>query len=146
MDWLAGSRTHFIDIFITRSLSFMPLYICGFSDIVFSSYIVIIALHAVFIHANTRMNIGFLKYIVTTPQYHHWHHCNEENFYGKNFAVFFPVIDRLFGTYYLPNNVWPTGTGLLETNFPKGYIKQLVYPFTKSPFDNDLNMEEKSER
>jgi sterol desaturase/sphingolipid hydroxylase (fatty acid hydroxylase superfamily) len=146
MDWLAGSRTHFIDIFVTRSLSFMPLYILGFSPLVFSSYIVIIALHAVFIHANTRMNLGFLKYLVTTPQYHHWHHCNDAEFYGKNFAVFFPIIDRIFGTHYLPNNVWPSGTGLLEADYPKGYVKQLVYPFTKSPFDNDLNMEEKSSR
>lgn len=146
MDWLAGSRTHFIDIFVTRSLSFMPLYILGFSQLVFSSYIVIIALHAVFIHANTRMNIGFLKYIVTTPQYHHWHHCNDAEFYGKNFAVFFPLIDRMFGTYFLPENVWPTGTGLLEADYPKGYVKQMIHPFSKSPFDNDLNMEEKSTR
>ena len=146
MDWLAGSRTHFIDIFVTRSLSFMPLYILGFSPLVFSAYIVIIALHAVFIHANTRMNIGFLKYIVTTPQYHHWHHCNDAEFYGKNFAVFFPVIDRIFGTYFLPENVWPTGTGLLEADYPKGYVRQMIHPFSKSPFDNDLNMEEKSRR
>ena len=31
-------------------------------------------------------------------------------------------------------------------NFPKGYVKQAIYPFTKSPFDNDLKMEEYSSR
>ncbi|NDC29975.1 MAG: sterol desaturase family protein [Bacteroidetes bacterium] len=146
MDWLAGSRTHFIDIFFTRSITFIPLYVCGFSPLVFNVYIVVIAIHAVFIHANTRLNIGLLKYLFTTPQYHHWHHCVEEDKYGKNFAVFFPFIDRIFGTYYLPENEWPKGTGLNEAQFPKGYTKQLVYPFKNNPFDNQLGEGKESSR
>ncbi len=148
MDWLAGSRTHFVDIFVTRSMSFIPLYVFNFSEITFNTYIFIIAIHAVFIHANTRINFGFLKYIFTTPQYHHWHHCNDPKYYGKNFAVFFPFIDRMFGTYYLPDNLWPTGTGLEETYYPKGYAKQLVYPFQKSPFgdSSDIAEEQRSKR
>ncbi len=146
MDWLAGSRTHFVDIFVTRSVSFMPLYICGFSEITFNTYIIFVSIHAVLIHANTSIHFGFLKYIFVTPQYHHWHHCEDPAHYGKNFAIHFPFIDRIFGTYYLPGNVWPEATGVREGSYPKGYLKQLVYPFTKSPFDTDLNMKEKSER
>lgn len=146
MDWLAGSRTHFIDIFVTRAMSYIPLYILGFSTLTFNIYIVFIAIHAVLIHANTRINFGFLKYIITTPQYHHWHHCQEPEHYGNNFAVVFPFIDMIFGTYYLPNKVWPKNTGLIDASFPKGFIKQTVYPFTKNPFKNDLLPEEKSER
>ena len=146
MDWLAGSRTYFIDIFVTRSMAFIPLYVFGFSTLTFNVYIVFMAIHAVLIHSNTRINFGFIKYIFATPQYHHWHHCKDSDHYGKNFATIFPFIDRIFGTYYLPENVWPTDTGLLEANFPKGYVKQAIYPFTKSPFDNDLKMEEYSKR
>lgn len=146
MDWLAGSRTHFIDIFVTRSMTFIPLYIFGFSEITFNTYIIFMAIHAVLIHANTRINFGFLKYIVATPQYHHWHHCEDPAHYGKNFATIFPFIDKIFGTYYLPGKEWPTGTGLREANFPKGYVKQLVYPFTKSPFDENLNMDDRTRR
>jgi sterol desaturase/sphingolipid hydroxylase (fatty acid hydroxylase superfamily) len=146
MDWLAGSRTHFVDIFVTRSMAFIPLYVFGFSTITFNVYVVFMAIHAVLIHANTRINFGFLKYFLATPQYHHWHHCKDSDHYGKNFATIFPFIDRMFGTYYLPGKEWPKDTGLLEANFPKGYVKQAVYPFTKSPFDNDLNMEEYSNR
>lgn len=146
MDWLAGSRTHFVDIFVTRSMAFIPLYVFGFSQITFNVYVIFMAIHAVLIHANTRINFGFLKYIIATPQYHHWHHCKNPKFYGKNFATVFPFIDKIFGTYFLPKNEWPEDTGLLEANFPKGYVKQAVYPFTKSPFDNDLNMEEYSKR
>ena len=146
MDWLAGSRTHFVDIFVTRSMTFIPLYVFGFSEITFNTYIIFMAIHAVLIHANTRINFGFLKYIIATPQYHHWHHCEDPKYYGKNFATIFPFIDKIFGTYYLPDKTWPEGTGLHETNFPKGYVKQLVYPFTKSPFDDNLDMEKRTSR
>lgn len=146
MDWLAGSRTHFIDIFFTRAVTFIPLYVFGFSTITFNTYIVFMAIHAVLIHANTRINFGFLKYMIATPQYHHWHHCEDPKYYGKNFATIFPFIDMIFGTYYLPGKTWPEGTGLHEANYPKGYVKQLIYPFTKSPFDDDLKMEERTKR
>jgi len=146
MDWLAGSRTHFVDIFVTRSMAFVPLYIFGFSTITFNVYVIFMAIHAVLIHSNTRINFGFIKYIFATPQYHHWHHCKNPKHYGKNFATIFPFIDKIFGTYYLPKNEWPEDTGLLEADYPKGYLKQAIYPFTKSPFDNDLKMEEYSKR
>jgi sterol desaturase/sphingolipid hydroxylase (fatty acid hydroxylase superfamily) len=146
MDWLAGSRTHFMDIFFTRAMTFIPLYVLGFSTTVFNIYIIFIAIHAVLIHANTRVNFGFIKYIFTTPQYHHWHHCEDPKYYGHNFASIFPFIDMIFGTYYLPGKEWPEGTGVHEAQYPKGFLKQSVYPFTKSPFDTDLNMEERSER
>lgn len=146
MDWLAGSRTHFIDIFVTRCAAFTPLYIFSFSPIVFNIYILFMAIHAVLIHSNTRINFGFFKYIFATPQYHHWHHCEDPKYYGKNFATIFPFIDRMFGTYFLPGNEWPAGTGVHEGSYPKGYLKQMVHPFTKSPFDTDLKMEERTER
>ncbi|MBE9598123.1 sterol desaturase family protein [Pedobacter sp. MC2016-24] len=146
MDWLAGSRTHFMDIFFTRAMTFIPLYILGFSSTVFNVYIIFIAIHAVLIHANTRINFGFLKYILTTPQYHHWHHCEDPKYYGHNFASIFPFIDMMFGTYYLPGKKWPAGTGVHEAQYPKGFVRQSIYPFTKSPFDTDLNMDERSER
>jgi sterol desaturase/sphingolipid hydroxylase (fatty acid hydroxylase superfamily) len=146
MDWLAGSRTHFIDIFFTRAMTFIPLYVLGFAPAVFNTYIIFIAVHAVLIHANTRINFGFLKYIFATPQYHHWHHCEDPKYYGKNFATIFPFIDMIFGTYYLPGNGWPGGTGVHESQYPKGFIQQSIYPFTKSPFDDNLKMEDRSSR
>jgi len=146
MDWLAGSRTHFVDIFVTRSMAFVPLYVFGFSTITFNVYVIFMAIHAVLIHSNTRINFGFIKYIFATPQYHHWHHCKNPKHYGKNFATIFPFIDKIFGTYYLPKDEWPEDTGLLEADYPKGYLKQAIYPFTKSPFDKDLKMEEYSKR
>jgi lathosterol oxidase len=146
MDWLTGSRTHFVDIFVTRSISFIPLYVCGFSAITFDAYILFVSIHAVLIHANTSINFGFLKYLVVRPQFYHWHHCEAPAHYSKNFAIHFPFIDKLFGSYYLPGNEWPAATGVHEGSYPKGYLKQLVHPFAKSPFDKNLDMAEQSSR
>jgi len=133
VDWIAGSRLHLLDIFITRSISYMPLYILGFSTDVFYVYLVIVSIQAVTVHANTRIEFGFLKYILVTPQYHHWHHSKEPGTHNKNYAVHFPFIDRLFGTYYLPEDTWPEEMGLENEKFPKGYFRQLIYPFMKDP-------------
>ena len=132
IDWVAGSRLHLVDVLVTRALSYLPLYLLGFSVQVFYTYIVIVALQAVAAHANTRIPFGFLKYVLVTPQYHHWHHSDDPRFYNKNFAIHFPLIDRIFGTYYLPGDEWPASTGLGEVKFPKGYIRQFFYPFRGS--------------
>lgn len=146
MDWLAGSRIHFIDVFFTRSITYIPIYVLGFSTLTFNVFIIFIAIHTVLIHANTSINFGVFKYIITTPQYHHWHHCKDSKYYGKNFAVVFPFLDRIFGTYYLPDKEWPSETGLIDASFPKGFIKQFTFPFNRNPFENELSSKDRSNR
>ena len=47
-----------------------------------------------------------------------------------NFAIHLPLLDRLFGTYHLPDR-WPSGYGVDGHPVPKGYWKQLLYPFQR---------------
>ena len=145
IDWLAGSRIHFVDLIAVRAFSFLPLYILGFSPSVFTTYIIIVSIQAVLAHANTRINFGFFRYIIVTPQYHHWHHSDDPKAYDKNFAIHFPFIDMLFGTYYPIGNSWPESTGLGDVKFPKGFIRQFVFPFIKNPA-NDNSIKNPSER
>ena len=133
VDWIAGSRLHLVDIFITRSFSYIPLYILGFSNDVFYVYVIIVALQAVMAHTNSRISFGFLRYIFVTPQYHHWHHSKAKETHDKNFAIHFPFIDMIFGTYHLPQNKWPDEMGLEDEQFPKGYLRQQIYPFIYDP-------------
>ncbi len=132
VDWLAGSRLHLVDVVLTRAFSYLPLYVMGISMQVFYAYVVIVALQAVCAHANTRVPFGVLKFILVTPQYHHWHHSDDPRFYDKNFAIHFPFIDRLFGTFHLPGDEWPASMGLANENLPDGYLRQLVHPFRSS--------------
>jgi lathosterol oxidase len=133
IDWLAGSRLHLVDILVTRAFSYIPLYVCGFSAPVFYTYVIIVSLQAVAAHANTRIPFGWLKYVVVTPQYHHWHHSDDPAIYNKNFAIHCPLIDRLFGTYHQPGDEWPVSMGLGDERFPKGYVRQLLHPFLRDP-------------
>jgi sterol desaturase/sphingolipid hydroxylase (fatty acid hydroxylase superfamily) len=127
MDWLAGSRLHLVDVVVTRGLSFVPLYVLGFAPGAVFAYVLFVSFQAVLIHANVRWRFGPLRWILATPQYHHWHHAVEP--VDVNFAVHLPVIDRLFGTQYLPGDRWPAEYGLAGAPVPRGYAAQLAYPF-----------------
>ena len=130
MDWLAGSRLHLVDIVLTRAFAFIPLYALGFSQAALGIYAAWAAFQATLNHANVRWTFGPLRFLLVTPQFHHWHHSADV--YDKNFAVHLPVIDRLFGTWHLPGNEWPARYGLDGSPVPDGYVKQAVYPFKKT--------------
>ena len=130
MDWLASSRINFFEILITRTCIFLPLYLLGFSYEALAGYIALFHFQAVFIHANFGMNFGFLNYILTTPQYHHWHHSDKKEAKDINYAINLPVIDMIFGTFHLPKGKWPDSYGVQGNPVPKGIIRQQLYPFT----------------
>ena len=129
MDWLAGSRLHLVDIVVTRGLSFVPLYVAGFAPAAVFAYVLFVSFQAVLIHANVNWRFGPLRWILATPQYHHWHHAVEPT--DVNFAVHLPVIDRLFGTQYLPDDRWPAEYGVAGPPLPRDYLGQLAYPFRR---------------
>ena len=111
MDWLAGSRLHIVDIAVTRGLTYVPIYVLGFSDEPLAAYLVFVSAQATFIHANVRFEWPWLRWILATPRFHHWHHAAEPEAVDTNFAVHLPVLDLLFGTAHLPDR-WPSAYGL----------------------------------
>jgi lathosterol oxidase len=129
MDWLAGSRMHLVDVVVTRALVFVPLYVLGFAPAPVYAYLVFVSFHAVLIHANVRFRFGPLAAVVATPQFHHWHHAADAAAVDKNFAVHLPLLDRLFGTYYMPRDRWPSAYGIAGNPVPGRYLAQLRYPF-----------------
>jgi sterol desaturase/sphingolipid hydroxylase (fatty acid hydroxylase superfamily) len=131
MDWLAGSRIHVVDALLTRAVAFIPVFVLGFAPSALYAYLVFISFHAVFIHANVRWRFPGVRWVLSTPQYHHWHHASDVEGIDKNFAQFLPLWDILFGTVYLPN-AWPARYGVDHFQPPESYLGQLVYPF-RSP-------------
>ncbi len=133
MDWLAGSRLHVVDVIVTRMLVYLPLYALGFEQSVLLAYVSVVSFQAVLNHTNTRIPFGVLELLFVTPRIHHWHHSTLKEAHDKNFAVHFPWIDRLFGSYHAPVGTWPEAVGLDDARFPTGYLRQLVYPFSHDP-------------
>jgi len=131
MDWLAGSRMHLIEIILLRSLTIIPTYVMGFDTMAIYAYILVVYLYATYLHANLRFDVEWLKLFIATPRFHHWHHGIEKEAIDVNFAIHFPIYDRLFGTYYMPKNKWPSAYGIKDHPVPSGFIKQFFYPFRK---------------
>ena len=127
MDWLAANHLHPLDQTFIRSCSVLPLYALGFGRLGLGAFLTLTTLQAVFIHANVRMTFGPLRWLIATPQFHHWHHAREPRAYNTNYAGEFPALDALFGTLYLPADRWPANYGV-DAVEPGGYLRQLAWP------------------
>jgi sterol desaturase/sphingolipid hydroxylase (fatty acid hydroxylase superfamily) len=130
MDWLAGARMHFLEIVALRGITSLPLLTLGFSPIAMQAYIALVYVYASLVHANLRGDFNRLGKWLVTPRYHHWHHGLEAEAVDVNFAVHFPLLDRLFGTYHFPRSRWPQAYGVPEA-VPHGYCAQFAYPFRR---------------
>jgi len=133
MDWLASAHLHPIDTIWTRGCVVVPLFVLGFGRASFGGIIVLTTLQAIFIHANVRLTFGPLRWLVATPEFHHWHHAADGAAHNKNYAGEFPWVDAVFGTLYLPRGRMPPAYGIDEVQ-PDGYLRQLAWPF-RAPAD-----------
>ena len=131
MDWLAGARLHLVDAVVTRGLTYVPIFVLGFSRITIAIYVVVVAVQATFIHANLRWEFRWIRWLIATPCFHHWHHAAEPQAVDKNFSVHSTLWDWLFGTYYMPGR-WPRRYGLCgNRDVPSSWLLQFVYPFRR---------------
>ena len=125
---MAGSRNHVVQTFVDRCMAMVPLYLLGASKEALDIYVGFAAFQAVYVHANVNIPVGPLKYILCTPQYHHWHHSSEEPAIDTNYAVHTPIYDMIFGTYHMPGKQWPADYGTVKP-LPKSFWGQFWYPF-----------------
>jgi len=131
MDWLAGARMHFVEIVLMRAVTSLPLLTLGFSPSAMQAYVAIVYVLSALVHANLRGNFDRIGAWVVTPRFHHWHHGLEDEAIDVNFAIHFPWLDRLFGTYHMPEGRWPKAYGVPE-KVPSGYWAQALYPFKRA--------------
>ena len=131
MDWIAGARMHFLEVVILRAVTATPMFVAGFSETALQTYILIVYVYSSILHSNIRIEPRGLAPFLATPRFHHWHHGIEKEAIDVNFAIHFPVLDRVFGTHYLPKGQWPGGYGIKGHPVPDGYWKQFLYPFRR---------------
>ena len=131
MDWIAGARMHFLEVVILRAVTATPMFVLGFTETALQAYILIVYVYSSILHANIRVEPKWIAGWLATPRFHHWHHGIEKEAIDVNFAIHFPVYDRLFGTHHMPGNEWPSGYGIGGHPVPKGYWQQFLYPFRR---------------
>jgi len=102
LDWLAAARVHPIDQILTKGASLLPVFILGFSEAAIVIFAVLYQWQSMLIHANVRVRFGPLRWVLASPEFHHWHHSNDHAARDRNFAGQLPLLDVLFGTLYMP--------------------------------------------
>lgn len=135
MDWLAGSRQHILEIFVTRVLVIAPLFVIGFSEAAINVYILVVGFQAVFNHANVHLPWGPLRYVIVTPDFHHWHHASDDEAIDRNYAAHYAFLDHLFGTAVRSERAFPDRYGVVGDYMPDGFINQQMFPFKAKPQD-----------
>jgi sterol desaturase/sphingolipid hydroxylase (fatty acid hydroxylase superfamily) len=128
LDWLAGARVHPIDQIITKGVSLAPLFLFGFSDWVIGAYMLLYFWQSFLVHSNVRIDLGPLRWVLASPQFHRWHHSKDREARDRNFSAQLPFLDALFGTAYMPPGVQPTAYGIDEP-MRQNYLLQLADPF-----------------
>ena len=104
VDFLAGSRSHVLEIVINQTIEFAPIILLGADPIVVPIKAMLDAMFGMFIHANVNVKMGKLKYLINSPELHLWHHANYQEVFHANFSTKFSAWDHLFGTIYDPGH------------------------------------------
>ena len=112
----------------------IPMAIVGGSLEMWYLYFLVDAVWDYFIHSNLRLNLGPLKHVLVSPQYHRVHHSGDRDQFDRNYADRFVVWDHLFGTAYTNYASYPA-TGVPDYpnrdswNFLQTHLHDMVYPF-----------------
>jgi lathosterol oxidase len=116
-----------VDVAVTRGLglTYVPIYLCGFADAALFTSLVVVSVQATFIHANVRFAFGPLKWLIATPQFHHWHHADEAQAIDKT-----SILDLRFATRLQSQGSWrrhvdaySRHTSVGGGNFPCGRVR-----------------------
>jgi sterol desaturase/sphingolipid hydroxylase (fatty acid hydroxylase superfamily) len=135
IDWLVNTRAHPLDMFFGRFTGLVPIYFLGLAqptaqsvDIVPILYSVVGTVWSFWVHANMSWRFGFIERILATPAFHHWHHANDgEEYINKNYAAILPIVDIVFGSFYLPKTRFPQKYGI-DTPIEPTFTGQLLQP------------------
>jgi len=130
MDWLVGLRFHPIDLFLVRVASLGPLVALDVAPAAIAVFIAVSGWQSWLVHANVRIAYGPLRWLLVSPEFHHWHHSAERDAYDRNYASLVASWDVLFGTVYLPAGREPARYGI-EEPVPAGWIGRFFHPFRR---------------
>jgi sterol desaturase/sphingolipid hydroxylase (fatty acid hydroxylase superfamily) len=114
MYWFAGFRTSFLHSFIYNiPQAMVPMLLLKLSPLQAGIGYSIALFIQFWEHTNVKVNLGPLKWVFITPQYHRVHHSATRQCH-MNLGTTFSIWDRMFGTYVDPETMpdsFPLGLG-----------------------------------
>jgi sterol desaturase/sphingolipid hydroxylase (fatty acid hydroxylase superfamily) len=132
LDWTSSARFHPVNNLLEFTLSNVVVLLLGFGPAALIVLAPIDLVYAAMVHANLNWTFGPFRYVLASPVFHRWHHTLQQEGLDKNFASTFPILDVIFGTFYMPPGKLPEHFGTGEPNFPDDFWGQFVHPFRPS--------------
>jgi sterol desaturase/sphingolipid hydroxylase (fatty acid hydroxylase superfamily) len=131
LEWISAARFHPVELFLRGVAADVIMLVIGISPNVLVVLGPLTIAHSAFVHANLDWTLGPFKYVIAGPVFHRWHHTAADRGGEKNFASTFPILDIIFGTFYMPKGELPDHYGVGEREYPASFGAQLVHPFTQ---------------
>jgi sterol desaturase/sphingolipid hydroxylase (fatty acid hydroxylase superfamily) len=135
MDFWGSMRFHFGEVLVYKGLLYAPLLMLGFAGPVLLWLAVISTAIGHLNHANLRLRLGPVGYVLNGPEMHVWHHAHPSvGPLNVNFAINLALWDWLFGTAYLPTTPGPPARlGFADIErFPADPLRQELWPLSRS--------------
>jgi sterol desaturase/sphingolipid hydroxylase (fatty acid hydroxylase superfamily) len=131
LDWTSAARFHPVNIFLGTVAADVVLLLAGISPNVLVALGPFTVAHSAFVHANLNWTLGSFRYVLAGPVFHRWHHTAVDAGGERNYASTFPILDVMFGTFYMPQEKLPGGYGIADRAFPPSFGGQMLYPFRR---------------
>ena len=116
---------HFLELILHTPFAVMASLGLG-TELVAPFGIIVIAID-VLGHSNVRIDLGWLSYIVSTPQAHRIHHSIDPKHYDTNFGTTLMIWDHVFRTFHYDRLNPPVGYGVTD-GVPVSFLKQQFLP------------------
>lgn len=140
LNFFTDFRVHPVDYVIANLIIVIPQLLVQVDTPTIILLGIAIQWHTTLYHCSIRTNYGPLRFLLVNPQSHRVHHSTCPEHHGKNFGVIFSIWDRLLGTQYRDENVYPVSG--VEPEFPverslaevvsmRPLYRQLIYPFSR---------------
>jgi sterol desaturase/sphingolipid hydroxylase (fatty acid hydroxylase superfamily) len=140
LNYFSTLRQHPLDLIANSLIRFLPFTLLGLQMAVpaFIGWIAFQRFYEMYVHSNIRTNMGWLRYVLVTPQSHRIHHSMAAEHLDTNYGNIFSIWDFLFGTQVRNYSVYPA-TGVHDRQVPatrsatpaaaiRTFVAELFYP------------------
>lgn len=129
--FLNAPRFHPLDRIISNLPESLPFIILGTNEQTIALFATYNAIVGLLQHCNVDLRLGVLNYVFSLSELHRWHHSKRIEESDTNFGSNLIIWDLVFGTYFNPKDRHVDEIGLLNPDYPRGFLGQCAAPFHK---------------
>uniref|UniRef100_UPI00404B96B7 sterol desaturase family protein n=1 Tax=Flavobacterium sp. TaxID=239 RepID=UPI00404B96B7 len=133
--FLNGEKRHALHQILEGLPGVFLCLIIGAPQEVVVAALALLAINMMMQHTNLDYKAGVLKHFFCVAELHRWHHRADYEDAQVNFGAWLTIWDKIFKTNFDSENIMGREDigeiGIKEEpNFPKSYLKQVLYPFS----------------